>query len=138
MPAKDIYHDQVRNALEKENWQITKDPLVLKWGIRDLYIDLGAEKLIAAEKTGQKIAVEVKSFVSNSPISDLEKALGQYILYHDILQKLEPNRCLYLAIRQETYSELFQEPVGKILLENQRLCLLVFDSEQEIILKWIP
>ena len=138
MPAKDIYHDQVKNALEKENWQITKDPLVLKWGVRDLYIDLGAEKLIAAEKTGQKIAVEVKSFVSNSPISDLEKALGQYILYHDILQKLEPNRRLYLAIRQETYSELFQEPVGKILLENQRLCLLVFDSEQEIILKWIP
>jgi len=138
MPAKDIYHDQVRNALEKENWQITKDPLVLKWGMRDLYIDLGAEKLIAAEKTGQKIAVEVKSFVSNSPISDLEKALGQYILYHDILQQLEPNRRLYLAIRQETYSELFQEPVGKILLENQRLCLLVFDSEQEIILKWIP
>jgi hypothetical protein len=138
MPAKDIYHDQVRNALEKENWQITKDPLVLKWGIRDLYIDLGAEKLIAAEKTGQKIAVEVKSFVSNSPIADLEKALGQYILYHDILQQLEPNRRLYLAIRQETYSELFQEPVGKILLENQRLCLLVFDSEQEIILKWIP
>ncbi len=72
------------------------------------------------------------------PISDLEKALGKYILYHDILQQLEPNRCLYLAIRQETYSELFQEPVGKILLENQRLCLLVFDSEQEIILKWIP
>ena len=138
MPAKDIYHDQVRNALEKENWQITKDPLVLKWGTRELYIDLGAEKLIAAEKTGQKIAVEVKSFVSNSPISDLEKALGQYILYHDILQQLEPNRRLYLAIRQETYSELFQEPVGKILLENQRLCLLVFDSEQEIILKWIP
>lgn len=138
MPAKDIYHDQVKNALEKENWQITKDPLVLKWGIRDLYIDLGAEKLIAAEKTGQKIAVEVKSFVSNSPIADLEKALGQYILYHDILQQLEPNRRLYLAIRQETYSELFQEPVGKILLENQRLCLLVFDSEQEIILKWIP
>jgi seryl-tRNA synthetase len=124
MPAKDIYHDQVRNALEKENWQITKDPLVLKWGTRDLYIDLGAEKLIAAEKTGQKIAVEVKSFVSNSPIADLEKALGQYILYHDILQ--------------ETYSELFQEPVGKILLENQRLRLLVFDSEQEIILAWIP
>lgn len=138
MPAKDIYHDQVKNALEKENWQITKDPLVLKWGTGDLYIDLGAEKLIAAKKTGQKIAVEVKSFVSNSPIADLEKALGQYILYHDILQQLEPNRHLYLAIRQETYSELFEEPVGKILLENQRLCLLVFDSEQEIILKWIP
>ena len=43
MPAKDIYHNTVRNALEKDNWQITKYPFVLKWGIRDLYIDLGAE-----------------------------------------------------------------------------------------------
>lgn len=106
--------------------------------VRDLYIDLGAEKLIAAEKTGQKIAVEIKSFIGASPVTDLENALGQYILYYDILTRLEPERRLYLAIRQETYSELFQEPVGKILLENQRLCLLVFDSKQEIILQWIP
>ena len=108
MPAKDIYHNTVRNALEKDNWQITKDPFVLKWGIRDLYIDLGAEKLIAAEKTGQKIAVEIKSFIGASPVTDLENALGQYILYYDILTRLEPERRLYLAIRQETYSELFQ------------------------------
>ena len=138
MSAKDLIHEPIKDALIKAGWTITHDPLSLEFEDKRIYIDLGAEKLIAAEKTGQKIAVEVKSFVSNSPISDLEKALGQYILYHDILQQLEPNRRLYLAIRQETYSELFQEPVGKILLENQRLCLLVFDSEQEIILKWIP
>lgn len=50
MPARDIYHNSVRNALEKDNWQITKDPFIIQWGTRDLYIDLGAEKLIAAEK----------------------------------------------------------------------------------------
>ncbi|GAX38069.1 fdxN element excision controlling factor protein [Nodularia sp. NIES-3585] len=100
--------------------------------------DLGAEKLIAAEKPGQKIAVEIKSFIGASPVTDLENALGQYILYYDILTRLEPERRLYLAIRQETYSELFQEPVGKILLENQRLCLLVFDSKKEVVLQWIP
>ncbi|NMG20036.1 element excision factor XisH family protein [Brasilonema bromeliae] len=138
MPAKDIYHYAVRNALEKESWKITKDPFILKWGTRDLYIDLGAEKLIAAEKSGQKIAVEIKSFVGASPVADLENALGQYILYYDILSRLESDRRLYLAIRQETYSELFTEPIGKILIENQRLCLLVFDSEQEVILQWIP
>lgn len=138
MPAKDIYHYAVRNALEKESWKITKDPFILKWGTRDLYIDLGAENLIAAEKSGQKIAVEIKSFVGASPVADLENALGQYILYYDILSRLESDRRLYLAIRQETYSELFTEPIGKILIENQRLCLLVFDSEQEVILRWIP
>ncbi|MBH8575565.1 XisH family protein [Nostocaceae cyanobacterium CENA369] len=138
MPAKDIYHNAVKNALKKENWYITNDPFILKWGARDLYIDLGAQKLIAAEKSGQKIAVEVKSFIGASPVADLENALGQYILYYDILSRLEPDRRLYLAIRQETYSELFQEPIGKILIENQRLCLLVFDSEREVIREWIP
>lgn len=71
MPAKDIYHNAVRNTLEKDSWQITKDPFILKWGTKDLYIDLGAEKLIVAEKSGDKIAVEVKSFISASPVTDL-------------------------------------------------------------------
>jgi len=138
MPAKDFYHNTVRKALLKDSWNITKDPLILKWGTRDLYIDLGAEKLIAAEKMGNKIAVEIKSFIGASPVTDLENALGQYILYYDILTRLEPDRRLYLAIREQTYSELFTEPIGKILLENQRLYLLVFDSERELILQWIP
>ncbi|MEO0970227.1 MAG: element excision factor XisH family protein [Cyanobacteria bacterium J06639_18] len=138
MPARDIYHNAVRKALEKEDWLIIKDPFLLRWGARDLYIDLGAEKLIAAEKSGQKIAVEIKSFISASPVTDLENALGQYILYYDILSRVEPERRLYLAIREETYSELFQEPIGKILLENQRLSLLVFEPQREVILEWIP
>ncbi|QLE58318.1 XisH family protein [Nostoc sp. TCL26-01] len=138
MPARDISHNAVRNALEKDGWQITKDPFILRWGTRDLYIDLGAEKLIAAEKSGDKIAIEIKSFIGSSPVTDLENALGQYILYYDILTRLESDRRLYLAIRQETYSEIFQEPIGKILLENQRLCLLVFDAKLEMIVQWIP
>jgi len=88
MLARDIYHNAVRNAIEKDSWQITKDPFILKWGTRDLYIDLGAEKLIAAEKSGEKIAVEIKSFIGASPVTDLENALGQYILYYDILTRL--------------------------------------------------
>ncbi len=80
MPAKDIYHDAVKNALIKDGWKITDDPLILSIGKKDLFIDLGAEKLIAAEKDQQKIAVEIKSFLGNSQVNDLENALGQYIL----------------------------------------------------------
>ena len=137
MPAKDIYHDTVRTALEKDGWKITHDPLVIRWGKRDLYIDLGAEKLIAAERDNQKIAIEIKSFVSKSPIDDLEKALGQYILYYDLLIKLQPERLLYLAIHQEAYVEVFEDPIGQVLLENERIKLLVFDVIEEVILKWI-
>ena len=100
MPAKDIYHDIVKNALIKDGWTITHDPLVLRWGTTDVYVDLGAEQLLAAEKHGQKIAVEIKSFVGRSDVDDLEKALGQYLLYHDILVQREPDRILYLAVRR--------------------------------------
>ncbi len=78
--AKDIYHGTVRIALEKDGWTITVDPLTLRIGGRSAFVDLGAEKLFAAEKEGKRIAVEVKSFISPSPIKDLEQALGQYIM----------------------------------------------------------
>lgn len=65
MPAKDLYHNVVKNALIKDGWRITHDPLRLKWGIKDMYVDLGAERILSAEKAGQKIAVEVKNFVAH-------------------------------------------------------------------------
>ncbi|NCC36181.1 MAG: hypothetical protein EOM24_29840 [Chloroflexia bacterium] len=50
MAARDLFHHAVKAALHKEGWQITDDPLVVQFGGVDFYIDLGAEKLIAAEK----------------------------------------------------------------------------------------
>lgn len=138
MPAKDIYHDAVRNALIKDGWTITHDPLILKWGLKDLYVDLGAERLVAAEKEGHKIAVEVKSFVSQSEVEDLENAVGQFVLYHDILNRTEPERMLYLAVREAVFASVFEEPIGQVLLENQRVKLVVFDPQAEVIVKWIP
>lgn len=138
MPAKDLYHNNVISALSKDRWIITDDPLKLKWRSRKMYVDIGAERLIAAEKDKQKIAVEVKSFLSKSGMEDLEDALGQYILYHDVLQELEPDRILYLAIRKYVYDELFLDEVGSLLLKNKRLRLIVFDANAEEILQWIP
>jgi hypothetical protein len=63
MSAKDIFHDAVRKGLEKESWVITDDPLRIRSGRVDMQIDLGAERIIAAEKGEEKIAVEIKSFV---------------------------------------------------------------------------
>ena len=51
--------------------------------------------MIAAEKDSQKIAIEIKSFVGKSSIDDLEKALGQYILYYDLLARFQPEITLY-------------------------------------------
>lgn len=138
MPARDRYHDHVKSALLKEGWKITHDPLRLHWGLKDMYVDLGAEQLLAAEKDTRKIAVEVKSFVGLSEMDDLEKAIGQYVVYHDVLLQVEPERGLYLAVNEETFVNLFEEPIGKLLLDNRRVKLLVFDPQMEVIRQWIP
>lgn len=75
-------------------------------------MDLGAEQLLAAEKDIRKIAVEVKSLAGLSEMDDLEKAIGQYVVYHDVLLQVEPERDLYLAVNEETFVNLFEEPIG--------------------------
>ena len=76
MPAKDIYHDTVKLALQKDGWTITHDPLPLQIGKKRLSADLCAERLISAERGIHRIVVEVKSFVGRSDVKDLEQALG--------------------------------------------------------------
>nr|WP_293138138.1 element excision factor XisH family protein [Okeania sp. SIO3I5] len=85
-----------------------------------------------------KIAVELKSFAGLSPMNDLENAVGQYIVYHDVLEKTNPERILYLAVGVKPYNGIFSEPIGELMLENQRLNLVVFNKSEEVIIEWIP
>ena len=78
MPARDVFHKLVRTALENEGWTITHDPYHIDLGFVDFYIDLGTERLIAATRNGEKIAVEIK-FFSSSTISEFHSAIGQFI-----------------------------------------------------------
>jgi hypothetical protein len=68
----------------------------------------------------------------------LEKALGQYILYYDVLVEQQPERTLYVAVTLRIFKDLFEEPIGKLLLKNGRLKLIVFDELQEVIIQWVP
>ncbi|EDX78125.1 XisH protein [Coleofasciculus chthonoplastes PCC 7420] len=135
--AKDIYHDTVRTALEKDGWTITDDPLTLTVGKREVFVDLAAEKPLTAERQGEKIAVEVKSFISPSPVKDLQNAIGQYILYAELLALSQPERRLYLAIREEIYVDFFAEPIVQIVLANHPIKLIIFNSIDEVLVKWI-
>ncbi len=137
MPAKDTYHDTVRNALIKDGWKITHDPYRMIWGSTRFFVDLAAEPLLAAEKKNQKIAIEIKSFAGQSNMVDLEKALGQYILYRTIMQKVEPDRILYLAVSEKAVEEIFDEPVGRLITEKQSLKLIFFEPKSEVITRWI-
>ena len=135
--AKDTYHNNVRAALEKDGWTITDDPLTLQFGSRGVFVDLGAKKLLAAEREGQRIAVEIKSFVGKSPVKDWENAIGQFTLYLKILSRIDPNRTLYLAITEEIYASFFAEDIVQVVLADGVIKIIVVDSIQEVITRWI-
>ncbi len=138
MPRRDIYHDTVKLALQKAGWTITHDPFPLQIGNKRLSADLGAERIISAEKGAEKIVVEVKSFVGESDVKDLEQALGQYILYHQILKEIGEDRKLYLAVSRPTFNSVFTIELGQMLLRNEIIKLLVFDDVAKEIVQWIP
>jgi hypothetical protein len=138
MARRDIYHHTVKRALQKDGWTITHDPFPLQIGNKRLSADLGAERLISAEKETQKIVVEVKSFVGQSDVKDLEQALGQYVLYRQVLNEMGIDRILYLAVSRPTFNSVFTIELGQVLLKNQIIRLIVFDDEREAIVQWIP
>lgn len=138
MPAKDIYHEQVKSALIKDGWIITHDPLLIRLTKKKLYVDLGAEKIIAAERGTEKIAVEIKSFTRPSEMKDLEEALGQCVLYSRLLARYDPDRKVYLAISEDVYISVFEEEAGQILIEDGLLNVVTFDADQEVLVRWVP
>lgn len=105
--ARDLFHDLVRAGLEAEGWRVTDDPYVLKVDDLKFQIDLAAERVIAAEKDQQKIAVEIKSFLNPSAITDFYGALGQFLSYRLVLRQMEPERTLYLAVPFDLYDNFF-------------------------------
>jgi XisH protein len=138
MAARDKFHPHFKNALINDGWTITQDPLLLPFGTTNLQVDLGAEKLIAAHKGTQKIAVEVKSFLSQSNIADLQDALGQFLMYDFTLQSSEPDRELWLAIPEIAYNNLFSNPAVEALRVNFHLKMIVYDPSKQELIKWIP
>ena len=136
MPAKDLFHNTVRTALEKDGWVITDEDLFIQVEDVDFYIDLAAERILAAEKTGQKIAVEVKSFLGASDVTEFHLALGQCLNYRSALRLIEPERTLYLAVPVDVYDEFFSRRFIQRVIAEHQLKLLIFNPEREEIVIW--
>lgn len=135
--AREIYHNTVRDALITDGWIITHDPFPVSYGGQTLYVDLGAEQMLAAERGGQRIAVEVKSFIGNSAMRDLQLALGQYLMYRMIIEEQEPNRLLYLAVSRLVFESYLRQGLGQFTLESYGVKLLIFEESERTIHRWI-
>ena len=137
MPAKDKVHDALTTALRKDGWTITHDPYFVKVGQRRGFIDLAADKIIAATKENKKIAVEGKGFSGASELTEFEKALGQYSIYLLAIEQKEPDRTLYLAMPDDFYRDFMEDPFFQKIIQIYQLKIIIFNVLEEKIISWI-
>lgn len=140
MPARDSIHDAVVNALVKDGWMITDDPLYFEFGGRHLFIDIGAEEsaLVSLERDGVQLAVEIKTLMGPSPMLALEQAVGQYVLYNLMLAEVDRDRQLYLAVPEVAYATLLMEPLGILVMERLPLPIVAVNCFKEEVVEWSP
>ena len=138
MPAKDIFHESVKVALQKDGWTILREDWYIEVDSLGLaiYIDLAAQKFIQAEKDGRRIAVEIKSFVSQSNMMAFQKALGQFLVYVKAVRKQLLKWTVYLAITVDIYNGFFLKfDFIWEMVEEYDLKLIVFHPDtKEIVL----
>ncbi|MBZ8179205.1 XisH family protein [Oscillatoria salina] len=137
MPAKDIYHDAVKNALIKDGWTITDDPYTIQYEDAELYADLAIEKRTTNEGSECKIIIEIKSFINPSLMSAFEMALGQYILYRNFLRLTNKDYEIYLAVRDTVYNTFFQRKSVNAIVKINQIALVIFNNEKEEVTQWI-
>ncbi len=145
MPAKDLYHDAVKAALIKDNWVILADPYRIQYKDVDLYVDLAAERpfvedaptAFAVEREGQKIVVEIKSFVGRSLMTDFHLAVGQYKVYQMLLKETAPEFDLYLAIDDITYNNFFKREGIEFLVRSSQIKFFVVNIDEQEIVQWL-
>jgi XisH protein len=135
--ARDTFHEIVKEALIKDGWLVTDDPLtLLSRAEGGISTDLGAEKIIVAEKGLTKIAVEVKSFLNPSMIHDFLRASGQYNGYNIVIKRKQINRILYLAMPIFAYEKLISYEFIQDIIEDVTIKFILFDEKEKIIIAW--
>jgi hypothetical protein len=134
--ARDKIHAIVKQVLINDGWVITHDPYIIETKDVDYEVDLGAEKILAAEKSGQKIAVEVKSFIATSFVYEFHRILGQMLNYSLGIEDFDPTRILYLAVPQKIYEENFHLSFIQKAIKRFKIRLLIFDDQSYKIVKW--
>jgi hypothetical protein len=134
--ARDLMHNLIREVLINEGWEITHDPFVLKDYDPEWEIDFGAEKIIAAERGTEKIAVEAKSYLGLSFAYEFHQILGQHLNYKAGLNRIYPDRILYLAVPKDVYEIEFSRKGIANSIDDYHLRYFVFNEQSKTITLW--
>jgi hypothetical protein len=134
LPAKDRHHDSVKEALVKSGWIITHDPRTLLLPERVLFVDFR----VVNDQDQSALLIEVKGFEQSSQVEALMAALGKYNVYRSAMKYNDIIEPLYLAIPEAAYLGIMSETLGREILRDYEVKLLVFDPEKREIVRWNP
>jgi glucose-6-phosphate 1-dehydrogenase len=136
VPALDNCHEQVVNALIKDGWSIIIQNEFYRYEQRSIYVDVRAERQANGHSENILLA-EIKCFADeNSYTRDFYVAVGQYLVYREMLRQLNVQAVLFLAIPLEIYDKVFDK-VARNLINDLAIKLLIVSIETETIDQWI-
>lgn len=108
MPALDSCHSQFVHALEKAGWRVAPNQLGLTTVMSELFVDIVACRRVEIGDQ-EMIVVEVKCFPPGSAnTTELCTAIGQYLVYRELLITNNIDSPLYLAIPSSIYETVFK------------------------------
>lgn len=136
MPAFDVCHEQVVHALEKDGWQIVVEHEQYRYQHRSIYVDFRAERQENGS-TQNILLAEVKCFTDEKAhTTDLYIAIGQYLMYQEMLDRLSVVTPSYLVIPASIYDTVFEE-VARRLARRHGIKLITVNLAMEAIEQWI-
>lgn len=68
---------------------------------------------------------------------DFELALGQYIVYCDVLDLSQKHYAIYLAIKDTVFESFFQRKSIQAIVKRHQIEFIVFNHDKEEIVSWI-
>lgn len=81
--------------------------------------------------------MEVKGFTGESPVRAYRDALGQYEVYRMILDRVDPDRKLYLAVGDEGYGRVFGLQAIQELAAERPFPVVIIGVTAEEVVRWI-
>ena len=79
-----------------------------------------------------------RSFEATGQLLTQEQAIGQYVLYRLLLEQVDRERELYLAVANTAFDGIFSEPIGELVMRELPMKLLIVDVEAVEVKRWIP
>jgi hypothetical protein len=102
-----------------------------------MQLSIEAEAVFVAEREGEKIAIEIKSFRGQSFIHNMHEALGQYNIYRVALTMERPDLTIFLAVPEKTYLAHFQSRLIKAVVATDKLNIIVYNEDNQELVQWI-